>query len=465
MNRNDQKNTISKPGGKPLIAMAMLVLASALLLAQGGGDAAYQRATGLLNEGKYSEAVAGFEAIAKTGQGRADAALYWIAYAQNRMGQRTEALATIGKLRSSYAGSRWLDDARALEIEIRQASGQTVAPDAQANEELKLMAISGLMHSDPSRAVPLLEKVLRGNDSAELKKKALFVLVQTGSPEAFKIAGDFARSNQNPEMQKQSIRYLGMMGGDQGMQELSALYSSANSSVDTRKEVLKAFMLGGQKSRLLQAATSEQSPELRKEAVKQLGLSGGAAEIAQLYAKESNTEAKEAMIKALFLAGDATRVEALARTEANATLRAAAIKHLGLMGAKDKLRAFYAGEKSPEVKKGLLQALFLSGDAEGLAMIVKQESDPGLRVEAIQKLGLAGGKESGKLLVPMYTTADPSTKEAIIKALFLAGDDTALADMARKETNPEMKRKIVRQLAVMNTKVSADLMEEILSKP
>lgn len=451
-------------GGKPLAALGMLVLLASILLGQGNSDAAYRNASAQLNEGKYAEAITGFEAIVKAGQDRADAALYWIAYAQNRLGQRSEALATLGRLRGAYAQSRWLNDARALEIEIRQASGQTVAPDSQSNEELKLMAITGLMHSDPARAVPLLEKVLQGNNTAKVKEKAMFVLVQTGSPEAFRIVGAYARNSGSPDMQRRAIRYLGMMGGDKGMQELSALYTGSQ-SVETRREVLKAFMLGGQKARLLEAAKSESNAELRREAVKQLGLSGGAAEIAQLYRTETNQEAKEAMIKALFLAGDSARVEELARTESAPALRQAAIKHLGLMGAKDKLRAFYQNEKSPEVKEAILQAHFLAGDAEGLAAVAQSESDPELRLGAIKKIGLAAGKDAGKYVLPMYTNADPGTKRAIIQALFLASDDTSLIDLSRKETNPEIRNHIVRQLSLMGSKASTDLMEEILSRP
>ena len=40
--------------------------------------------------------------------------------------------------------SRWLDDAKALRVELRQASGQPVSADIQNDEELKLIALNGL---------------------------------------------------------------------------------------------------------------------------------------------------------------------------------------------------------------------------------------------------------------------------------------------------------------------------------
>src|SRR4030095_14967154 len=82
---------------------------------------------------------------------------------------------------SSFPSSRWLGDARALELQIRQRAGQSVSPDTQADDDLKLLAIQGLMHSNPEQSVPMLEKLLAGNNSPRLKERALFVLAQSGS--------------------------------------------------------------------------------------------------------------------------------------------------------------------------------------------------------------------------------------------------------------------------------------------
>ena len=115
---------------------------------------------------------------------RADGALYWKAYALNRTGKRTEALAALDQIEREYAGSAWLNDAKALKLEVQQSSGQPVSPETQSDEELKLLAINGLMHSDPDRAMPLLERVLTDSKSApKVKERALFVLSQSTQPE------------------------------------------------------------------------------------------------------------------------------------------------------------------------------------------------------------------------------------------------------------------------------------------
>ena len=101
-------------------------------------------------------------------------------------------MAAIAELRKSYAGSRWLDDAKALEVEVKQAAGQKVSPESESDEDLKLMAINGLMQSDSERAIPLLERAKQANiqnvvpligDDAKgiLQKNGLAALRRAGS--------------------------------------------------------------------------------------------------------------------------------------------------------------------------------------------------------------------------------------------------------------------------------------------
>ena len=59
-----------------------------------------------------------------------------------------------------FPQSRWINDAKALQVEIQQASGTAVSPESQSDEDLKLLAINSLMNSEPDRAIPLLEKVV-----------------------------------------------------------------------------------------------------------------------------------------------------------------------------------------------------------------------------------------------------------------------------------------------------------------
>jgi len=73
-----------------------------------------------LDEDRYDRAAAKFKQLAEMNGPQADAALYWKAYAENRLGQRDTALTTIADLKRRFPQSRWQKDASALEIEVKQ---------------------------------------------------------------------------------------------------------------------------------------------------------------------------------------------------------------------------------------------------------------------------------------------------------------------------------------------------------
>lgn len=160
-------------------------------------DRSYESGSRALDQRRWEEAIENFAAVPRN-SARADGALYWTAYAQNKAGRRAEALASLTELTKTFPQSRWTSDGKALEIEIRQAEGKPVSPDAQSDEEMKLLALNAVMRADPEQAVPVLEKMLQGPTSPQLKERALFVLMQSGSPRARTIVSDFARGGSIP---------------------------------------------------------------------------------------------------------------------------------------------------------------------------------------------------------------------------------------------------------------------------
>ena len=95
--------------------------------------------------------------MCRQGGARCDGALYWKAYGLGRLGRRPEAQATLAELRKSHPQSRWLGEAKALEVELQQASGKPAGPTNGDDEELKLLALNSLMNTDSEKALPLLE--------------------------------------------------------------------------------------------------------------------------------------------------------------------------------------------------------------------------------------------------------------------------------------------------------------------
>ena len=152
----------------------------------------------------------------------------------NKRGRRDDALQAIASLKSGYPKSRWLRDARALEVEIRQASGQTAVPERNGDDDLKLMALGGLMNADPERALPLVEQMLASSQSDKIRDRALFVLAQSGSPKAREVLVRIARTGPDEDTQTRAIQYLGLFGGQESRQALVDIYKSSQNSARAR---------------------------------------------------------------------------------------------------------------------------------------------------------------------------------------------------------------------------------------
>src|SRR6266700_3026735 len=227
-----------------------------------------------LDEGRYQQAEQKFDELARMNGSLADAGLYWKAYAQNQSGKRSAALATIADLKKQFPQSRWKKDAEALEIEVRNRSGQPVNPGGQGDDDLKLLALHGLMNSDPAKAIPIIQKLLDGPGSPNVKSKALFVLGQSGSPEAQEVLAKIAQGQGNPELQRKAVEYLGMFGGNRAGNTLTAIYTNSQDA-GVKHAVIQSYMISGNREQLFKLAKSEKDEGLKRDAIRNLGLVGG----------------------------------------------------------------------------------------------------------------------------------------------------------------------------------------------
>ena len=130
------------------------------------------------------------------------------------------------------------------------------------------------------------------------------------------------------------------------------------------------------------------------------------------------------------------------------------------------LRNILTGDQSDSLKKHALFVLAQGRSPEADALmhdLVFGKMGPNLQLQAIQASGVYEGRRYTETLTEVYrTSSDPKVKHAVISALFVAGDDQRLVDLARAEKNLELKRAIVSQLALMNGKAASDYMLELL---
>ena len=366
-------------------------------------DELYSDGREALDEDRYDRAAEKFSELASMNGPQTDAAMYWKAYSENKLGKRDSALATIADLEKKYAQSRWIKDAKALEIEVRQSTGHPPNPDNQSDDDLKLLALRGIMTGNPEKGVPMAEAILNGSGNPKLKSQALFLLMQNGSSQSHEVLAKIARGQSNPDLQRKAIEYLGMSGGQQSRETLAQIYASSN-DVSVKRAIIRSFMIGGDKEHLFAAAKSEKDASLRSEAIRQLGLVHAPEELRQLYKTETTTEVKKDILQAFFLSGDAKFLAEAAQGEKDPEVRRTAIRNLGLVGsadAKEALLAIYAKETDRENKEAVLNALFIQGNAHALVTIARGEKDPQLKKTAVSKLAIMNSKEGNDYLMEL----------------------------------------------------------------
>jgi HEAT repeat protein len=191
-------------------------------------------------------------------------------------------------------------------------------------------------------------------------------------------------------------------GGPESRAVLAEVYGGTT-DVDVKRRILRAFMVSGEKDRLLKAAQGEQNPELRAEAVMQLGNMGAHEELWQLYQKESAVDVKRRIIRGMQNGGSVDRLIELAKSE--------------------------------------------------------------LRRDVVRALGVTRSPRTGDVLVQIYSSdTNVDIRKQVVNALFVQDNATALVALARKEPDVNMKKEIVSRLSNMRSKVATDYMIELLGK-
>jgi FecR protein len=132
--------------------------------------------TRAIDQGRWADAVKIFTQVAAQHGDHADGALYWKAYAENKLGQAKLAVNSCAELRGSYPKSRWIDDCGALEVELHAKSGETVHIDPSQSDDVKLLALNAMMRQNEPQALAEIQEILNGDSSEKLKKEAQFIL-------------------------------------------------------------------------------------------------------------------------------------------------------------------------------------------------------------------------------------------------------------------------------------------------
>lgn len=281
---------------------------------------------------------------------------------------------------------------------IMAFSALSVAETEDA-EDLKIAAVEALISAPPERALPIVTKVLRGDGSAELKERALFVLSQIDLPEAQSLLVEMAETDDR-QVRLEAIRMIGIGGNQEALASLGEIYAAGDA--DMREAVLEAYLIADD-----------------SEAVYQIALNADNAEDLEN-----------------------------------------AVDMLGAMGALDELRSL---RDRPDMAEVLIDAYAVAGDVESLTALATDSSDPERQAQAIHGLGIAGGDEVGDVLVGIYRDTDvPDVREAALEGLQIADLDQAVLELYNESTDPEEKRELLQTLVNMDSDAVWDVIDSAL---
>ena len=268
------------------------------------------------------------------------------------------------------------------------------------SEQLKIVALEALLSSPPDRALPLVAKVLAGDNSDEVKSRALFVLSQIDLPEAQSVLLDTAR-NGSGELKLQAIRMIGISGNAETLAGLTEIYATGDN--DVKESVLHAYMIADDSNSVYEIAANATSDEEFESAVGILGAMGANAELRKLRDKGGNSES-------------------------------------------------------------LIHAYAIAGDAESLQVLAMDNSKPEQQIQAIHGLGIVGGAEVDATLLEIYRTADSEeVKEAALHGMMIAGYDEGVLELFRASQDAEEKRDLLRLLVMMDSDAALVIIEETLN--
>jgi hypothetical protein len=259
-------------------------------------DTAYTAGTRAMNQQQWNDAVASFDKVINAKTNRVDAALYWKAYSLNKLGNKGLALATCFQLRSQYKTSPWNKDCSALSIDLNDTINTAVnnamanvhididpsleldVPTLQAdvrddpNDDIKILALNSLLHQDPARALPILRGILANSQSSPgMKRRALFILAQSKSPEAQTILHDAIIGKMDPALQRQAIQSIAVFQGKRDNDTLVEVYRTT-ADPQIKRAVVSALFITNDAPRLIELARNEKDLNLKRNIVSQLAI-------------------------------------------------------------------------------------------------------------------------------------------------------------------------------------------------
>src|SRR5215204_464977 len=301
-----------------------------------------------------------------------DAALYWLAYANNRQGKPGAAEEPLKRLLQSYPSSRWADDAKVLRVEVLAKLGKaiTAIDEKDATVELQIIALKTLCENDRVGCSARVGEVLRSNKPAPLKEAAIILLGRYGGNEAVPALIQMARTEPDEKLRMRAISALGSTNDERALDVLREIAMGATyadvSPTDSAIHALAAHENARAVAILGEVATRGQSLKARTHAIELLSRRRGdnvVNELLRLYDAVPEVQVKKYVVAGFAMRKDPralAKLAEVARSASDVQLRAQAIRSIPNRGEEqdlDLLLSLYDPERDNDLKNHLLAAI------------------------------------------------------------------------------------------------------------
>jgi HEAT repeat protein len=276
--------------------------------------------------------------------------------------------------------------------------------DDLEDEDIRIAALNALAHTDPDRALPILDDILakREPGSEKLRRAAILVLAMHETPQAVELILRAAREDPDPSVRAQGINYLGLVGSDEAVAVIEAALNDASEPEIQERAVIALSLLDPEKSApLLRRAVQnpDLSPALRERIIHALIVSDGEENITFLRTLFDQLDDPALQTAVVMAVGQAGRPETrewligLARDPGQpAELRARSFFFLAMDSqiSTEALIGLFDALDGSDMRRQAVLAIGQRNDAPATDFIIRiarDETDPELQRAAILWLG------------------------------------------------------------------------------
>ncbi|HSD68528.1 MAG TPA: HEAT repeat domain-containing protein [Woeseiaceae bacterium] len=269
---------------------------------------------------------------------------------------------------------------------VTGAAAQTADKSADDTEQLRITALEALASAPPEKALPIADKVLRGDYSKALKKRALFILSQVETPEAQQMLLDTAKTG-SEELRSEAIRMIGIGGDPAALAGLKEIHASGDA--DVREAVLEAYLIADDAESVYQIAIDAKNAKDEDEFEEAVNILGAMEARDELRRLRDQLGSSEELINAYSVAGDFESLRELAMDNTKPEQQVHALRGLGVVGgerANTTLLEIYRATDSPDVKEAALEGMLISEYDEGVLLLFRESKDAGEKQRLLRTL-------------------------------------------------------------------------------